>query len=337
MANITIRDVAKQAGVGVGTVSRVINRNPGVSDATRRKVLATIAELEYTPNAIAQRLSQGKTMSIAVLSPFLLHPSFIERLRGIESILVASNYDFMFYNVDTVSRREALMKNLVGSNRADGLLVMSLTIDDTDVAHFQKSKMPVVLIDSIHPALTHVVIDDVAGGYKATQHLIELGHQRIAYISDFVQRVPFNFRPVFDRFQGYCNALAEAGIELIPEYQLDSEPKQEKAHQLALDLLTLPNRPTAIFAYSDAQATGVLHAAQELNLEVPKDLSVVGYDDIEIAKYFNLTTVRQHLFESGVHGAELLLEAITDQFTEVKRVTLPTKLVVRDTTGPPAF
>jgi LacI family transcriptional regulator len=145
---------------------------------------------------------------------------------------------------------------------------------------------------------------------------------------------PFNFRPVIDRYQGYRRALADAGLPFRPEYHRQGELSRREAKILAHELLTLPDPPTAIFAYSDTQAFGVLRAAEELGIQIPHDLSLIGYDDIEIAEYLQLTTIRQQLLESGRKGASLLLEAINNPQNKPREIVLPTKLIQRHTTAP---
>jgi DNA-binding LacI/PurR family transcriptional regulator len=169
----------------------------------------------------------------------------------------------------------------------------------------------------------------------ATQHLIDLGHHKIGYVSDLLEN-PFNFVSSRDRYEGYRQALDEAGIPFRPEYHRQGEHGRKEARENTLRLLSLPDPPTAIFAASDTQATGVLEAAQEMGLRVPEDLSIVGYDDIEVAEYLHLTTMRQPLFVSGVEGVELLLESIAAPPSSPRRVVLPFELVVRGTTAPPS-
>ena len=334
MASVTIRDVAKKAGVGVGTVSRVLNRNAAVRDETRRKVLAAIEELDFTPSPIARRLSSGKTMIVAVMAPFFIRPSYVERLRGVEQVLAESEYDFIIYNVETVARRDMYFQELPRREGIDGLLVMSLSPTDKTAVRFAEAGIPIVLVDAFHPKFSRVVIDDIAGGYQATQHLIQLGHTKIAYISDFMYENPFNFRPVIDRYQGYRRALTDAGLPFRPEYHRQGELSRREAKKLAHELLTLPDPPTAIFAYSDTQAFGVLRAAEELGIQIPHDLSLIGYDDIEIAEYLQLTTIGQQLLESGRKGAALLLEEINNPQSKPREIVLPTKLIQRHTTAP---
>lgn len=334
MANATIRDVARKAGVGVGTVSRVLNRSTAVSPATRTKVQTAIAELDYTPSSIARRLSLGRTMTIGVIAPFFMRPSYVERLRGVDTVLAESEYDFIIYNVETVARRDACFRDILRQERVDGLLIITLPPTDEEVDRLKQANIPTVLVDGAHPQISHVMIDDVAGGYQATRHLIDLGHRKIGYISDLLQESPFGFRPVADRYLGYRNALADASIEFRPEYHRQGELSRREASRLAHELLTLPDPPTAIFAYSDTQAFGVLRAAQDLDLKVPGQLSVIGYDNIEISEFLHLTTIRQHLLESGRRGAQLLLAEIAAPGPP-QEVFLPTDLVLRSTTAPP--
>jgi len=339
LATVTIRDVARQAGVGIGTVSRVLNDSPLVSDETRHKVLAAITALDYSPSAVARHLSRGKAMAVAVIAPFFTRRSFIERLQGIENVLSSSGYDLILYNVETLARRDECFRSLPRSERLDGLLILSLPPNDAEVERFLSLSVPAVLIDAFHPGLTTVQIDDVAGAQTAVQHLIDLGHRRIAYIGEYLDQNPLRFQPVGDRYVGYRQALDAAALPVRSEYHCQGKYGWREARRMATQLFDLPEPPTAVFAYSDTMAFGVLEAAQQRGLAVPGDLSVVGFDDVEVAQYFRLTTVRQPLYESGARGAELLLEAMEsdEALREAAHHVLPTELVVRSTTGRPSF
>jgi DNA-binding LacI/PurR family transcriptional regulator len=334
MPAVTIRDVARRAGVGIGTVSRVLNSSPSVSRETRQRVLAAIEELDFTPHPIARRLSLGKTLSIAVIVPFFTRPVFVERLRGIEHALAQSEYDLVLYNVETTERRDICFREIPRRERADGLLIISLSPQDEDVKRFLQADVPTVVIDGRHPEIHRLVIDDVEGGRLATEHLIELGHRKIAFISDFLEN-RFGFVSSLDRFEGYYQALELADIPFHPEYLKQGKHSQMAAHRLALELLSLPDPPTAIFAASDTQAIGVLGAAREMGLEVPEDLSVVGYDDIEAAEYLHLTTMNQPSFALGTKSVQLLMAVIDDPRLPVKEVVISTELVIRNTTARP--
>ena len=333
MATVTIRDVAKYAGVGVGTVSRVLNEHESVSQPTREKVLYAINALNYSPSPVARSLSSGKTMTIGVIVPFFTNPSYVERLRGIESVLADSEYDLVLYNAETITRRDKFFRNVPRRERVDGLLVITHRPADQDVTRFIEMGIPTVLIDSLHPRLPHIVIDDFLGAYKATQHLIKLGHQRIAHISDYMEGA-LNFQPVSNRYKGYRQALNDANLPFSPDYHQQGIHGRLQAREMAHKLFALPEPPTAVFAYSDTQAIGVLEAAREADIAVPKALAVVGFDDIEAAEYWGLTTIRQPLFESGACGCQKLLTAMEASIMpEAEEITLDVQLVVRDTTG----
>ena len=334
MSSVTIRDVARHAGVGVGTVSRVLNSNPAVSQETRRRVLAAIKELDYQPSPIARRLSLGKTLSVAVIVPFFTRPVFVERLRGVEHALAESEYDLVLFNVETVDRRDACFQDVARRERIDGLLIMSLSPWDEEAERWLEAQVPTVLIDARHPALNRLVIDDVEGGRVATDHLLQLGHRRIGFISDYLED-PFGFVTSLDRFEGYYMALEAADVPFRPEYHRQGRHGRDQARRLAIELLTLPEQPTAIFAASDTQAIGVLAAARELGLRVPQDLSVIGYDDIETAGYLHLTTMRQPSYQMGVAGVHLLLEAIEQPESPPQEMLFSAELVVRETTAAP--
>lgn len=333
MATATIRDVAQKAGVGVGTVSRVLNDSTSVSQETRRKVLAAISELDYSPNAAARRLSRGKTMVIGALVPYFTNPSVVRRLQGIVSVVTGSAYDLILFDVESVDKRDVYLLNVLRRQMVDGLLIISLTPTATDVEHLQQSELPTVLVDAYHPGLSRVVVDNVAGGYLATRHLLDLGHQRIAYISDFLDD-PFN-SPVRDRYQGYRQALEEGGVSFRQEYHLQGQHGRYEARAMTKTLLNLPEPPTAIFAYSDTQAIGVIEAAAEVGVKIPEQISVIGFDNIEAAEYLHITTIRQALFESGICGCELLLQVMANPLPEPREISLPIELVQRNTTAPP--
>ncbi|MCO6452010.1 MAG: LacI family DNA-binding transcriptional regulator [Caldilineales bacterium] len=330
----TIRDVAKRAGVGVGTVSRVLNNHPSVSISTREMVEEAIAELDFSPNPSARRLSSGKTMTIAVVAPFFTRPAFVERLRGVVSAIADSAYDVVVYDVETPGRREQYFRDLARRDRADGLLIIALPPTDEDVARFTNANIPVVLLDCSHPDLHRIVIDDVYGGFIATKHLLDLGHRLIGYLSDSPES-PFGFVASRYRLQGYRDALADAEIDFNSDYHVVAiDHGIREARQAAKGLLQLPVRPTAVFASSDTQAIGVIQAANELGLRVPDELSVIGYDDIDLAEFLHLSTVHQPLFTSGAEAVDLLMEAIANPSLPTRHIQMPLQLAVRQSTAP---
>jgi DNA-binding LacI/PurR family transcriptional regulator len=320
-------------------VSRAINNSPLVNPETRKRILQVVQELNYVPNLAARRLSVGKTLTIAVIVPFFTRPSVSERLNGVVSALSDSQYDLLIHNIDTPEQRDIGFSDVLRADRVDGALIVSLPIPDRYIAQLTGANVPIVLIDTCHDALDLFAcfkVDDVAGGQAATEYLIQLGHERIGFIGDVVD-TPFHFVSSRDRHLGYQKALQAANLPLRPEYYAEGDHGRLEARVLVKEMLSRPERPTAVFAASDTQAVGVLEGARELGLDVPKDLSVIGYDDIEIADIMGLTTMQQRLFESGRRGAESLLAILDDPDRIPVQQVLSAELVVRDSTAPPSL
>jgi DNA-binding LacI/PurR family transcriptional regulator len=326
----TIRDVAKHANVGIATVSRVLNDSPSVSDETRNAVLAAIEELDYTPNPIARQLSTGRTLTIGVILPFLTLPSYVERLRGVQHALAETEYNMVLFSVGNPTERDRYLKDLPRNNLVDGILIISLPPDNDQAERLAKAEIPTVLVDAYHPNLCSILTDDVKGGRLATQHLIECGHSRIAFLSESLD-TPFHPSTKY-RYQGYRQALEENNIPFNPEYQVSSKRGKIKPKKLAKKLLNLAEPPTAIFAGNDTLAIGVLDKAKDMGINVPKELSVIGFDGIRDAKYTNLTTVDQHLYESGVEGVRMLIDALEGSPPKPCSKRLSLEIIGRGTT-----
>jgi DNA-binding LacI/PurR family transcriptional regulator len=337
----TIRDVARLASVGRGTVSRVLNDSPRVDPRTRERVQRAIAELDFVPSATARRLKTGRTDAIGVVVPFLTRPSIVERLRGIEAALTSTPFDLVVFNIETPERRETVIRHLARRDRVDGLIFVSLSPNSGELDWMVRTGLPTVLVDGYHRALSRVVIDDVAGGRLATTYLLELGHRRIAFIGDDpkrrddVAKTAFKFSPARLRRIGMKAALQAAGLSLDPLYVRTGGIPRDTARRVAVELLSLPVAPTAILCGSDIEALGVLDAARLMGVAVPDGLSVMGYDDIEIAGDLGLSTIHQPLYESGRRGIALLLDAMNGGEGRPIREQLQVELVVRATTGPP--
>ena len=331
----TIRDVAQRAGVSLATVSRALNGSPLVNADTMQRIVAIAEELDFAPSLSARRLSLGKTQTITVVVSFLTRPQAAERLRGIDAALADSEFDLNIYNVETVEKRNQYFQKLPLRQRTDGLIVVSLPPPDAAIQRLEQSDVPIVFIDAWENTsnLPRILGDDIAGGALATQHLLDLGHRRIGFVGDAFDN-PFGFRSSRDRFAGYTNALAQVGIEAATEHVALGGHGRYEARDLAARMLSDPDRPTGIVAASDTQALGVLAAAQDLGLHVPDDLSVIGYDDIEACDFVGLTTVRQHLFESGRLGADMLMAEIANRKTEPPSIVLAPEIVPRRTTAP---
>ncbi len=334
---VTIRDVARQAGVSVATASRALNRKDVVHPQTRERILTVMEELGFTPSPAARRLSLGRTLTIGVVVSFLTRPQAAERLRGVDAVLTDSEFDLVIYNVESVQKRDHYLGTLGQSQRTDGLLVMSLPPPEGAISAMGRAPVPMVFLDVHSPriaAMPRVIGDDVAGGSLAARHLLDLGHRAVGFIGDAAED-PFGFTSSRDRHAGLADTLAEVGITIPPQWIGLGAHGRYEAHERARGMLSGSERPTAIFAASDTQALGVMAAARDLGLHVPEDLSVVGFDDVDAAEYVGLTTVSQQLFESGRRGAEILLAEIDRRSDPAPVAKLAPELVVRATTAAP--
>lgn len=334
---VTIRDVAREAGVSVTTASRALNGNALVNPDTAARVLRVVDELGFSPSPAARRLSLGRTLTVGVIVSFLTRPQAAERIRGIDTVLGDSEFDLVIYNVESLPKRDHYLAVLLDSHRTDGLLVVSLPPPADTIPALVRSPVPIVFVD-VHvdavAAMPRVVGDDVAGGTLAARHLLGLGHRRIGFIGDADDN-PFGFTSSHHREAAFTRELSRAGVSIPPHWVGHGAHGRYESRNLALRMLASTDRPSAIFAASDTQALGVLAAAHEAGLNVPDDLSVIGYDDIEAADYVGLTTVRQQLFESGRRGAEILLAEIEHRADATPVAQLSPELVVRGTTAMP--
>jgi DNA-binding LacI/PurR family transcriptional regulator len=329
----TITEVAERAGVGVGTVSRVLNGHPSVAAETRARVQDAIAVLDYRPSPLARNLKRGRTQRIAVLVSFFTSPAAIERLRGLTRALVGTGYELVLYPVEDDEQRRTHVESLAGPHQADGIVLISLPLGDDELDRLRRAAVSVVQIDARHPDVTSIVVDDVHGGELAARHLLELGHRAAAFIGDTEQN-DYGFTSSRDRRIGYVRALAAAGCRPPDDWLRTGTHGADPAAGMARELLEAPNRPTAVFAASDTQAFGVLSAARELGLRVPDDLSVLGFDDVEAAAHVGLSTVRQPLQDSGRLATEVLLGDLADPGSRAPgRHVLPLDVIDRSTTG----
>jgi DNA-binding LacI/PurR family transcriptional regulator len=320
-----IRDVARQAGVGVATVSRVLNESPLVSERTHRRVRTAIEELGYRRNLSARKLSLGRAQAIGVIAPFFTSASVVERMRGVASRLTDRGYDLVLFDVEDPRQRQDALAGFARPGRVDGAIVISLPLRDEEVAALRRDSLPVVLVDTVHPDLPHIAVDDVHGGWLAAQHLRAKGHEHLGFIGD-EPRNPFGFTSSEDRRKGFHGGMGDARLT-----EAVGANGRAAARAAATDLLVGDDRPTAVFAASDMQAIGVLEAAAELGLRVPDDVAVIGFDDIEMASVVGLTTVRQPLFATGAVAADLLLAQLEESVSG--RVELePLEVVERRTT-----
>jgi LacI family transcriptional regulator len=330
MSQPTVYDVAEKAGVSTATVSRVLNSSNNVSSPTRIKVLEAIQELGFVPKAEAVARARSRHGRIGVMAPFFTQPSFAQRLHGVATVLADSPYELVVYTVDSSSRRDAYLSSLQVSPRVDGLIVMALPFGASIGERLQANNLETVMIECSLPFFTSIEIDDRAGGRMAAEHFLQQGHRRFGFVGD-TDLPDYAIYPSDRRLEGYRDALASAGHQLPDACVALAPHGRGPAYHSAQRLLDLADPPTAIFAASDTQAMGVLWAARERGLEVPRDLCVIGFDDLEIAEYIGLTTVSQQLEGSGRLAAELLLARLGDGSRPIQHIRLPLTFIKRQT------
>ncbi|MDJ0953882.1 MAG: LacI family DNA-binding transcriptional regulator [Acidimicrobiia bacterium] len=330
----TIVDVAKRAGVAVTTVSRVMNNKGQVSEETRQRVLDAISELAYRPSPAARGLPRRRLHMVSVVVPFVTNPSAVARVQGVVHGLRSTDYPVSILDVERPEHQEEHFGLLGSGLRPEGAVIVSLHPSENQLASFRAAGTCPVFIDTDVADFSRVFVDDRHGGFLATQHLIQLGHRRIGFIGD-KEDERFGFTSSRLRRRGYRDALQAAGLDAAAHFERTGEHGRDTSAELARELLALPEPPTAIFASSDTQAIGVLDVAKEAGLQVPRDLSVIGFDDIEVAGFLGLTTVRHPLYESGLIAADLVIEHIENPGCTPRSVEQDLEVIVRVTTGPP--
>jgi LacI family transcriptional regulator len=329
----TIREVAESAGVSYATVSHVINNTRLVSQGTRQRVLAAMEALNYRPNALARSLRQGKTNTLGLVLPDSANPFFAEISRSIEDEAFKRGYSVFLCNTELDTQRELFYVDVLSKKQVDGIIFVAAG-DQADSLEFLVGRnMPVVMVDRDVPnvEVDAVLTDNQLGGYLATRHLLELGHKRIACISG-----PSSITPSAERMIGYRKALEQAGLPYDERLILRGDYHAQSGMEITHSILNMDPRPTAVFALNDLMALGALRAAAEAGCIVPEELAVVGYDDLEIARFSNppLTTIAHPKKEIGARALELLVDRISRKGSPPSRLVLPPELIIRRSSQP---
>jgi LacI family transcriptional regulator len=332
---VTIHDVAAHAGVSAMTVSRVINESPRVSAATRRRVQDSIAALGYVPNRVARGLIQRKTGAFGVIVPDVANPFFTLVVRGVEQVAWRAGYHVMLCDTQGDLERERGYLEDMLAFQVEGVLIAP--VSDRSRPHLRlltRNNVPFVLIDRSITGFEGDLVkgDSVTGARQLVEHLIELGHRRIGMITETSE-----VSTARDRLQGYRDALVHAGIEPDPELVAESSTiDPDVAREATRKLLALPDPPTAIFAVNNIAVVGVAEAAREEALEVPRDLAVVCFDDIEhVSRLYPFLTVMAQPAETyGTIATQLLLDRLGGRVGQRRRVVvLPADFIVRESSG----
>lgn len=333
----TMKDIAKIAGVSLGTVSHVLNGTAGVREPVRRRVLEAVRSTSYQPSQLARGLRRVQTNVIGMIIPDITNPFFPAVVRGAEDQAFSNGYRLILCNTDNDHSKELAHLNELRTYLPAGLIVIPSTFSDLTVQakSYHEVGTGVVCVDRLPKDWggDTVTANNQKGAYKATQHLIELGHTQLATITG-----PLHLTNAQERLNGFKQAAKEAKLQLAPEYiQEATFDKQGGASKAGLLLRLIP-RPTAIFAGNDMIALGVLAAIREAGLRCPQDVSVIGFDDLELAETTNpaLSSVSQSGYQLGSTAASILLERIQGYTGLAKHIVLETSLKLRDSIAPPA-
>ncbi len=321
---LTIQDIARLAGVSHSTVSRVLNKKPDVDAATRERVLRVMEEQGFVPNLAATRLAGGRSQILGILVPPLSWPYITditqgafgaslqwpivpEIMRGVTEFVSTTPYELLLYSISQQRDHREIIQRILATQLIAGLLAILPGDAAEQLTKVHEQGLPVVMIDDqgTHPNIPWVGTDNRYGAYLAVKHLVNLGHRRIGHIRGL-------YACSEERFQGYCDALREAGIALDPTLVLQGDFAPASGQACARIFFAMAERPTAIFVGNDQMAYGVLAVAQQLGIRVPEAVAVVGFDDLPLSAYIRpaLTTVHQPFFEMGQRAAELLLSLV---------------------------
>ncbi len=325
---MTIEDVAARCGVSVATVSRAMRGLPNVSPSTRAKVMNAITEMDFRPDRNAARLAAGRSGTIAVAAVSLQLWYTAQVVSAVEAVLTGEGQDVL-----VVTLGDGTASSLAGgvARRVDGVIVLDVIPDEFERSSLRAMRVPWVLAGGRVEGGSSVWIDNVRAGRIATRHLLELGHERVGVVGGGPTRLRSTTPE--ERLSGHRAALQEAGIEFDPDLVVDGNFSVEGGAEAFRTLFASSRPPTAIFAMSDEMAFGVLQAARETGVSVPADLSLVGFDDHDLARTVGLTTMRQDPSAMAAAAARLLLDRLTEPDREPESLEFAVDLVVRETTA----
>jgi DNA-binding LacI/PurR family transcriptional regulator len=326
-------DVARLAGVGVGTVSRVLNGSSLVSAATRQRVTAAIAQLGYQPNPIARAFGGRRTDKLEVLVPTLTAGFALEVLRGIQEVLAETDYSVVLRTIDDAAERELVFADCCQRGRTEGAIVMWMPPTEALARRLAADMFPTVVVNGFDQRLSSVCVDHAEAAQQAVTYCAGLGHTRIALVD--CGQDPFDAASPAMCRDGYTQGLAQAGLPRVDEYHVLAEHSAAGGWAAARAFFDLTHPPTAIIAGTIAQALGVVNAARTAGLRVPEDVSVVGYNDTRLASEFGITTMHIPLRQIGSLAAETLLMLLAEPDSPPLTRRVSAELVVRRTCAPP--
>lgn len=332
---VTIKDIARRAGVSIATVSRVINESKPVSKELKAKVMKIINETGYKPNALARGLIKKETGLIGIVIPDIANQNFAQLIKGIEGIADENNFDIIVSNSHGVVEKELEILNVFREKQIDGIIFSGVFLTDEHKIFFERYGLPTVTVTQNFSQLNipSVTINNFQAAYDATTHLIDLGHKSIGMITGPLKDIASGM----ERYRGYSAALKEYGVEERGDYVKEGDFSLNNGYILMNEILNLCSYPTAIFAASDKMAVGAMNCCFDKGLQVPEDISIVGFDNIELASAVRpaLTTIHKDNKKMGATTASLLIKRIKKLEDAAWNLHIPYQLVVRKSTCPP--
>lgn len=328
----TIYEVAKKVGVSTATVSRVLNDSPRVSEDTKRRVKEVMEELNFTPQITAQKLATGEPHMLAVVVPSFTTPYFNEVLKGIKDEMTNIDLDMMLYNTGS-KNPEVKMKNFFDKGMADAAIILSINISDDLHEQLQANKTPTVLVNEKHPEYNYYFVDDYEGGYRAGTYLADQGFEDIGLISAAIES-----SASVERKRGFMDAVNEQDIIIDNDFSIkgDSEKhsgfSEEAGYEAIQKLHKIGRFPEAIFCLNDTLAIGAMYALSQLDIKVPEDIAIMGYDNVKLSKYYELTTIDQTMYTIGVNAIRRLTELINKTDSKLYQEDITPVLVEREST-----
>lgn len=324
----TIYDVAQKAGVSPATVSRVLNEPSRVQVERRKKVLAAIEELHFTPKAEAVALARSMYKKIGVIAPFFTEPSFMQRLRGVSKVLSGQHFELVVYAIESSKELDEYIDMLVSSKRVDGLIVLCLNLSDESIAKLARTTMPVCFVESDVPDFDSVVVDNYRGGQLAAEFFYNAGYKTPGFIGEASLR-SYAIPATDFRLHGYVDFFSKKDISVAEDHVWLGEFTEEKVDEGVLKLFSGPRVPDCVFTSSDMIALRLMKTVHERAISLPSNFALLGFDDLDIAGFVNLSTVSQSLDESGILAAEMILDRLKNPKREVRKVLVPLKLIER--------
>ncbi len=329
---VTIYEVAKNAGVAISTVSRVLNDSPNVSDETKKKVQAAIEELSFRPQVSARKLASKEPQLLAVAVPSFTTPFFNEVLKGVKDEIKKMDLDIILYNTGSKDPEEAVI-NFFDRGTADALILLSIDVSEKIHKHLQTTHVPIVLVNAAHDAYNYFMVNDYQGGYMAGEHLVKKGFTDIGMITS-----PVNTRASDDRERGFKDALKNYKMKIDKSLFVTGDTTkhagftEEAGFEAVYKYDKMGRYPDAVFCANDTQALGALHALSRLGMKVPDDIAIMGYDNIKLSKYLDLTTIDQQMHTIGIQATARLAAIIKDPTDNLFQTSINPILVERGST-----